>query len=218
MASSGKTGRASQAKKGPIAMGLQTKSGVGSAIRLPPIRPMDLTQEQRALYEDMRQGIARDFQGFTNMDNGGALLGPWNPWLHDPQFGKAIWELTKTVVAVSTLPAVIREIAILVTGAHFRSRYVQYAHELAAQQRGIANEKLKAILDGQRPAGMTQQEAAAYDFASALVSGGVLPDEIYHAATGQFGDRGVSELSYLVGLYCLISVTLNTFDVPVPEK
>ncbi|MGA8623390.1 MAG: carboxymuconolactone decarboxylase family protein, partial [Pseudolabrys sp.] len=25
------------------------------------------------------------------------------------------------------------------------------------------------------------------------------------------------ELSYLVGLYCLVSVTLNSFDVPVPE-
>ena len=25
-------------------------------------------------------------------------------------------------------------------------------------------------------------------------------------------------LSYLVGLYCLVSVTLNTFDVPVPES
>jgi hypothetical protein len=24
-------------------------------------------------------------------------------------------------------------------------------------------------------------------------------------------------LSYLVGLYALVSITLNTFDVPVPE-
>ncbi|MFL6812208.1 MAG: carboxymuconolactone decarboxylase family protein, partial [Bradyrhizobium canariense] len=24
-------------------------------------------------------------------------------------------------------------------------------------------------------------------------------------------------LSYLVGIYCMVSVTLNTFDVPVPD-
>jgi len=25
-------------------------------------------------------------------------------------------------------------------------------------------------------------------------------------------------LSYLIGLYCMVSVTLNTFDVPIPES
>ena len=29
--------------------------------------------------------------------------------------------------------------------------------------------------------------------------------------------HGAAELIYLVGLYCLVSVTLNGFDVPVPE-
>jgi len=28
---------------------------------------------------------------------------------------------------------------------------------------------------------------------------------------------GAAELIYLVGLYCLVSVTLNGLDVPVPE-
>jgi 4-carboxymuconolactone decarboxylase len=31
------------------------------------------------------------------------------------------------------------------------------------------------------------------------------------------GVNGAAELIYLVGLYCLVSVTLNGFDVPVPE-
>ena len=39
----------------------------------------------------------------------------------------------------------------------------------------------------------------------------------YKAAVEQFGTHGAAELSYLVGLYCMVSVTLNTFDVPVPE-
>ena len=43
-------------------------------------------------------------------------------------------------------------------------------------------------------------------------------DELtYRAAVDAFGVHGVAELCYLVGLYCLVSVTLNGFDVPVPE-
>jgi branched-chain amino acid transport system substrate-binding protein len=49
------------------------------------------------------------------------------------------------------------------------------------------------------------------------VNGGVLPELTYRAAVEQFGAHGAAELSYLVGLYCLVSVTLNTFDVPVPD-
>lgn len=50
--------------------------------------------------------------------------------------------------------------------------------------------------------------------ASALVSGGVLPERTWRATVKEFGEHGAAELSYLVGVYCMVSVTLNTFDVP----
>jgi 4-carboxymuconolactone decarboxylase len=33
-----------------------------------------------------------------------------------------------------------------------------------------------------------------------------------------FGQHGTNELIYLVGLYALVSTTLNGFNVPVPER
>jgi 4-carboxymuconolactone decarboxylase len=35
---------------------------------------------------------------------------------------------------------------------------------------------------------------------------------------GGEGIRGAVELIYLVGVYCLVSITLNGFNVPVPES
>ena len=147
----------------------------------------------------------------------GALLGPWNPWIREPRFGKPVWELVKAVASKPLLPAPVREVAILVTGSHFRSGYELYAHVLVAEQRGLSDEKLATIVAGQRPVDLTRQEAVAYDMASALVSGGVLPELTYRAAVKEFGEHGAAELSYLVGVYCMVSVTLNTFDVPVPD-
>lgn len=49
------------------------------------------------------------------------------------------------------------------------------------------------------------------------MSGSVLPELVYRQAVATFGEDGAAELIYLVGLYCLVSVTLNGFDVPVPE-
>lgn len=185
-------------------------------MRLPLIPPRDLTDEQRALYADMRQGIEAHFKGFAAIRDDGALMGPWNPWLHEPAFGKPVWEVTKALSTKPSLPAAVREVAILVTGAHFRSAYELYAHVIVAEHRGLSDDKLATIVAGQRPVDLTREEAVAYDVAAALVGGGALPALTYNAAVGLFGQHGAAELMQLVGLYCLVSVTLNAFDVPVP--
>jgi 4-carboxymuconolactone decarboxylase len=186
-------------------------------MRLPILNPKDLSEEQKPLQADMRAGIQDHFKGFVNIRDDGALLGPWNPWLSFPKFGKPVWDLVKAVASNPKLPPAVREVAILVTGSHFRSGYELYAHVLVAEQRGLSDDKLATIVAGQRPIDLTRDEAVAYDFAAALVNGGVLPELTYRAAVERFGIDGAAELSYLIGVYCMVSVTLNTFDVPVPE-
>ena len=185
-------------------------------MRLPLIAPADLTPEQRPVYDDMRAGIEKNFQGFKTIAKNGALMGPWNPWLHEPKFGKPIWELTLALSVSPSLPATVREVAILVTGARFRSSYELYAHVIAAERRGLSDDKLATIVAGQRPGDLSREEAIAYDVASSLVQHGTLPELSYRQAVQVFGQHGAAELIYLVGLYCLVSVTLNGFDVPVP--
>jgi alkylhydroperoxidase family enzyme len=186
-------------------------------MRLKLLPPSALSPDQRPLYDDMRQGIETNFKGFTAIGEGGELIGPWNLWLHFPKFGKPVWELVKALSTSPSLPRPVREVAILVTGAKFKSAYEIYAHVLVAELRGIADEKIATIIAGQRPGDLTHEEAVAYDMASALVSGGVLPQLTYQQAVTFFGEGGTAELISLVGLYCMVSVTLNGYDVPVPE-
>ncbi len=186
-------------------------------MRLPLIPPAELTAEQRPLYEDMRRGIETNFKGFQAIAADGALIGPWNPWLRYAKFGGPIWELVKALSSSPTLPKPVREVAILVTGAHFHSAYELYAHVLVAEARGLADEKIATIVAGQRPVDLSREEAVAYDVASALVRGSTLPELVYKQSVLTFGEDGNAELINLVGLYCLVSVILNGFDVPVPE-
>src|SRR5215470_8847694 len=186
-------------------------------MRLPLLSPSALSPEQRPLYDDMREGIATNFKGFTAIGPDGELIGPWNPWLHFPKFGGPVWQLVKALSTAPSLPRPVREIAILVTGARFHSAYEIYAHVLVAELRGLPDDKIATIVAGERPSDLTREEAVAYDVASALVSGGVLPELTYRQAIKAFGEEGMAELVSLVGLYCMVSVTLNGFDVPVPE-
>ena len=83
-----------------------------NTMRLPIIPPAELSTEQKPLYDDMRGGIAKNFQSFVNIRDDGALLGPWNPWIHEPKFGKPVWDITKAMVSNPSLPAPVREVAI----------------------------------------------------------------------------------------------------------
>ena len=141
-------------------------------MRLPLIAPSELSPEQRPLYDDMRAGIEQNFAGFKTIADNGALMGPWNPWLHEPKFGKPIWDLTLALSVSPSLPRNAREVAILVTGTTFHSAYELYAHVIAAENRGLSDDKLATILAGQRPTELTPEEGVAHDVASALLRHG----------------------------------------------
>jgi 4-carboxymuconolactone decarboxylase len=187
-------------------------------MRLPLIPASQLTVDQRSLYGEMKASIDTDYQGFISMDENGALVGPWNPWLHWPKIGKATWDLTKQLTAASTLPEPCRQIVILVTGAHFKAAYEVYAHVAIAQKAAhLTDEIISTITAGQRPHDLPREQAIAYDASAALVVGGTMPELPFKLAKEAFGINGVAELIFLVGMYSNVSMILNGFDMGVPE-
>jgi 4-carboxymuconolactone decarboxylase len=100
----------------------------------------------------MPDGIEKNFQGFKTIAENGALMGPWNPWLHEPKFGKPIWDLTLSLSLSPSLPRNAREVAILVTGTIFRAAYELYAHVIAGEKHGLTDDKHSTIMAGHRPA------------------------------------------------------------------
>ena len=180
------------------------------------IAPADLSPEQRPLYDSMRDGIEKYFRGFASIANNGALMGPWAPRLHEPKFGKLVW-ISRWRYWYRRRCRAMRGKSILVTGTTFHSGYELYAHVFVAETRGLSDDKLSTITAGHRPSDLTLEEAIAYDVASSLMHHGTLPEINYRQAVKQFGVHGAAELIYLVGLYSMISVTLNGFNVPVPD-
>jgi 4-carboxymuconolactone decarboxylase len=176
-------------------------------MRLTLISPPDLTPEQRPLYEDMKAGISSKYSAFTTMLDDGTILGPWSAWLHEPELGTAFLGVTKAMTRFRHLPEVPRQIVILVVGAHFRADYEIYAHSAVARTAGVSEDQLAAIIAGQRPSDLSEEAGTAYDVAAALLVGGVLSASAYQRALSLFGEPGVTELIYLVGHYCFVSMT-----------
>ena len=63
----------------------------------------------------------------------------------------------------------------------------------------------------------TAAEKIIYEFATQLHRDHRVSDETYAAAVKEFGDEGTVDLVGILGYYTLISMTLNAFNVPLPE-
>lgn len=185
-------------------------------MRLKNISPKSYTEDQKKLHAVLKASIDKHLQGFVTSRSDGALIGPFNILLHFPALGAAVWSVFIALADQSTLPASVREIAILMTGARCSALYELYSHESVALRLGMPLAKVATIAAGQRPNDLTREESIAFDVVSVLNRGGQIPNTTYRAAVECFGEQGVAELACTVGCYSTICSLLNSFDVALP--
>jgi 4-carboxymuconolactone decarboxylase len=151
------------------------------------------------------------------LDAQGALLGPFPPMLHFPQFGVPALTFLKSLDNHATVSKTVREVAILTVGGAFGSRFELYAHEIMAKAFGLSPNIIASLAAGSHPFGLNEQESIAHDIAYALVTGHIVPASTYNHAVNLLGRDGTGELIFLISGYCLIATILNGFDMPAPE-
>ena len=108
------------------------------------------------------------------------------------------------------------ELAVCMVGAHWRSNFEWFAHSRMAIEAGISPEAVAAIEKGKEPEFDRDDEQAVYVMTRSLLTTGRVDHGAYAAVVSQVGEQGVVELTQLIGYYCLISLTLNTFEIELP--
>lgn len=183
-------------------------------MRLPEITPEELSGAGREVYEALRSGPRSS--ATSNLAARG-LVGPYGVWVQAPAIGGPTQALGAAIRFAGGLPENVKEAAICTVGAHYKAKFEFGAHERLAQAAGIDQRHLDALREGQ-PAGFAGAEAIAHRVAAELLDSHRLSDGTYADALEEFGAEGVIELVTTVGYYCLISLTLNAFEVPLPPE
>lgn len=110
-------------------------------MRIKPLPPHTLSPELRSVHNEIANLVAGS-QGQVNMlDAEGALIGPFPPMLHFPQFGIPALSFLRTLDTHATLDRKVREVPILTVGAFYGSRFELYAHEIMAEVFGLSPNK-----------------------------------------------------------------------------
>lgn len=168
-----------------------------------------MTEPQRELFGRMSEGRPNVVDGH--------LGGPFDAWLLSPATGVRLFQLGGALRHKLCIDRRYIELAILVTGQLWKAQYEWYAHEPMARDAGVPEEVIAAIKAGTEPAFTDGGDEAAYRFSRVLHHQRRVDDATYRATVEAFGEDGVQELINACGFYTLVSMTLNTFQVELPE-
>jgi len=147
----------------------------------------------------------------------GGLRGPFHALLRSPELADRVRHLGDYVRFESTVPAALRELAILLVARFWSAHYEWNAHRKHAAAAGLDPGIADAIELGRRPAMMSTDEALVYDFVSELLIDRDISDTTFHAALARFGEQTIVELIGVAGYYGFISLVLNASRTPVAE-
>src|SRR4051794_19494925 len=110
-------------------------------------------------YSDAQKKAAEEFAGGRGYD----VRGPFVPLIRSPEVMLRAKAMGDHLRFKSTLPPRLSEMVILIAAREWTQQYEWVAHHDIAIKAGLRKEIADAIADGQRPAGMTDDEEAAYD-------------------------------------------------------
>jgi 4-carboxymuconolactone decarboxylase len=142
---------------------------------------------------------------------------PLMAWLHSPELAQRAQRFGEFVRFDTSLPPPLSELAILVTARFWTSHYEWYAHKRIGLKAGIDPLVVDAIARRVEPKLADPKARAVYDFSKALHETHAVPAPVFAAAVKELGRQGVVELIGMLGYYTLISMTLNAFEIGLPE-
>ena len=173
--------------------------------RLPDLPREAMSDEQGRIHDEIVSGPR------------GRIQGPLKIWLNSPGLADVAQKLGAYMRFGSRLAPHLSELAIIVTGAHYKAEYEWYAHVRFAHDAGIPETVTEAIRMGETPDLPDPEQRIVYKVAVELTRDHGVSDATYAEAVEVLGLPALVDLIALVGYYGIVSLTLNSFEIPTPD-
>lgn len=178
--------------------------GPATCERLPLPAEDAMTEAQRAAAQALIAGPRK------------GVKGPFIPLLRSPMLMERLAKVGEYLRFESALPTRINEFVTLVVARHLSNQFEWHIHHPLALAAGTAACTLDDLAQGARPRSMADDEAAAWAFATELLTHHGVSDPTYTDALAQWGETGVVELTSLIGYFACVSWVMNVARTPAP--
>lgn len=171
--------------------------------RVKPPPPEEMTPLQRDLYDGAVKSL-------------GSPIGPQMALLGVPEVAIRWRDLLDSLRQTEVSPR-LWELVILIAARHWDCQFEWWAHEPRAAAAGLPAEVIEDLRHDRHPCFEAADERATYAYVTALLKAHAVSDAVYDAARAHLGQRGIVEMTVLLGHYCNVALTLIAHRVPLPD-
>ncbi|GFG74554.1 carboxymuconolactone decarboxylase family protein [Mycobacterium botniense] len=133
---------------------------------------------------------------------------------HHPALTRAFLRFNTHLLFASTLPARLRELAILRV-AHRRDCTYEWVHHVAlAKEAGLSEDEITAVRRGDAA---NRLEGAVLTAVDELDEKSQISDQTWATLGERLNDRQRMDLVFTVGCYTLLAMAFNTFGVEIED-
>ena len=175
--------------------------------RLSPLTDDQMNERQQAILEDIRSG-----------PRGPSAHGPFLAWLQSPDLADRAQKLGEYLRFEAQMDKRLAELAILTVARKWTAQFEWYAHKKFAISAGLSEAVIDSIEQREQPKFVNEDERAIYNFSIELQKSCTVSDSIFDEAVRHIGRTGVTDLVGLLGYYTLVSMTLNVYQIPLPNS
>lgn len=191
----------------PVSNPLPDDIDPGSLSRLPLLKRSDLDADGQCVY-DMVFGRERL----------SPLPGPGGISMYSPKVAEAMHIMNTSLRTAGVLSPRFSEIAILVAAREINQQYEWTLHEPAARRAGATDAVIEAIKYDRDVAGLAAEDSLIIRVGRQLLREHRLSSDLYAEAVQRFGQRGMVELSALIGDYVMAGIMLHAADQHLPPE
>jgi 4-carboxymuconolactone decarboxylase len=150
-------------------------------------------------------------------ERNGAVSGPYGVLLHSPEVALRGARLGNYVRFHSELSPADREIAIITAAREFDARVQWAGHVRLGREAGVREEVIDAV--GRRAGldALSEEEAQVVRYVRELLGANRVSAATFESVHARLGDRGIVDLTGLVGYYAFVACTLNAFEIEPAE-
>jgi 4-carboxymuconolactone decarboxylase len=149
----------------------------------------------------------------------GKVPAPMIAWLRNPELARRSQRLGELLRFDTTLDPALSELAIIICGRHWTSHHEWTAHKRMALEAGL-DPRTVADIAARNPDPYLREdcERAVFKVSSVLLAQTKIDAALYAQGIAALGETGMVELVAILGYYCMVALTLNAFEIGLPES
>ena len=146
-------------------------------------------------------------------------MGPVAVQLHVPEIARR-GEILRAYLRAdgSSLPDNVQELAMLTTARELDCQFIWHAHAAAGRRAGLSDALVDALRDKQDLPPLSAAESAVINYGRGFFRTRRVSQAAFDAARAEFGDRGLVELTNLMGYYSVLAFNINAFEQLPPAS